>query len=190
MSDDEKFAINHYSMNGYKKLNKYLRMGEGKKDPAEAKYYETFSKILKIALDKLPSYKEPVFRGNKIRLKTVDQIDFIKNLDVGDEYEVSGFDSYSADMDGEVADNFVGAHSTHYSYLSIYEGKNAKDITAISDIPEEDERIIPTGTRLKVSKVKELNESECDSMFPEVDFRLAVGPDPKARIKLIYFIDA
>lgn len=198
LSDDEKYSVNDYTMTGYEKLNKYLRFGvidaENHHKKSRVEYFETKAKSIEEGLNKLPSYTGgPVLRADKISLKRANQIDEIKNLKPGDQWVSSGFDSYSTLMEGDVASDFLHPSTTHYNFLSIYEGKNAKYVAPISDIGDEEECLLQRNTKTVVKEIKELTRDECESMFPAIGtdgFDMAVGDDPNATLKLIYFIDA
>ena len=163
-SDDEKYSIWSYTGGGYQDLNKYLRDGIYKDDD-DPEYFETKAAALDSLLERLPSDTSVLHRMNTIRKsKGQDKIDQILNYSVGDIVETSGFDSYTSDEEGTVLDCFTKG-SGAFHYITRYQGKNAKNVDAISATQGEQESVIPRKTRLKIAKIETIPVST----FPDLD---------------------
>ncbi len=163
-SDDEKYSIWSYTGGGYQDLNKYLRDGIYKDDD-DPEYFETKAAALDSLFARLPSDDSLLHRMNTIRKsKGQAKIDQILNYSVGDIVETSGFDSYTQDQDGIVLDCFSKG-SGAFHYITRYQGKNAKNVDAISATQGEQESVIPRKTRLRIAKIETIPVST----FPDLD---------------------
>ena len=162
LTDSEKNIINSYTGNRYDVLNSELRaynnlllekekfpnmnIGELSKDILEDR--NTLNK----ALDKLPNYRNNVYRGLKFD-NTKDYNDFINSLEVGQTTSRATFTSTSVDR--EVALSFATADD--YGALLKIKSKEGKWLNGLSDIVDEEEVLFKTDSLFEVKKIKTIS---------------------------------
>ncbi|CAF0723737.1 unnamed protein product [Rotaria sp. Silwood1] len=137
LTRDESAAIYLYTMDWgeqslYRVLNAVLR----EKDRSVLVPWHGYLKLFDSALKKLPSLQINLWRGING--------DISKNYKEADELTWWCFSSCSSSV--KVVKQFLGSVST----LLMIEAKNGKGISAYSNFPEENEVILPLGTRFHV----------------------------------------
>lgn len=204
LSPEQKYSLREYTGSLYQPLNAYLRGKDGyvEKDPdtgevlanvkftdGDFKFYKQIIGQMDEALSQISDYQSPeIFhRMNKMDRKYANDIDMIKNLKPGSQYITTGFDSYTDQNEGneesrnENMDAFY--HSAKFNFITVYQGKNIKNIAPISSHQHEREALMERGKKLKVVSVKD--ESIKD--YPNISWG---GDETKTgRVKVIYLTD-
>ncbi|CAF2910238.1 unnamed protein product [Rotaria sp. Silwood2] len=137
LTRDESAAIYLYTMEwGEQSLYRVMNAALRKEDRSVLVPWYGYLKLFDTALNKLPSVPQNLWRGVKG--------DISKNYKKDDEFTWWCFTSCSPAVN--VVKNFLGSPST----LFMIEAKNGKSISKYSSFSNEDEVILPLGTRIRV----------------------------------------
>jgi NAD:arginine ADP-ribosyltransferase. len=134
----------------HKKTNACLRNPPTCKKPEITK---EFVKEFDSALGKLPKNNEGIsfYRGVNFPLKSADLYAQVEKLTPGSVLKDPGFGSYS--LDEKTANGFLGASRTSRSVLFVSKNRSLTPVNMYSDVPYENEAILPRNTEQTVRKV-------------------------------------
>lgn len=137
LTRDESAALYLYTMEWgkesfYRVLNRALRS----EDRSSLKPWFAFLKLFDTALGKLPNVRKVIWRGVRN--------DISKKFKNDQEYTWWSVNSCSASV--HVVKNFLANNST----LFLIEAENGKDISNLTNYPNEDEVLLGPGTKLRV----------------------------------------
>ena len=140
--------IRFYTTSAYEDLNKFLRGLLETKNADKIKELEAFADALRNALNKLPdSHFRRFYRSfymEEGKLKSL--------FKEGAIYEEIAFMSASFDYD-DFLNNWL-THNPRHNVIMKIEGKSAKNVRDISELPEEAEAMFLDGKRFEVLKMR------------------------------------
>ena len=192
ISSEGKYALREYSGSLYQDLNALIRGKTKSFSDNDIKFFNQIVDVMDESLNQIPDHSNvgTFYRMNKISNKYVDDVEALNNLKPGDTYVSKGYSSYTDDHEGDedgrnsVLDAFYHGSTSKTSFITIYQGKNIKNIAPLSDISPERESLMQRDKKLKVASVKD--ESIKD--WPSISWG---GNETKTgKIKVIYLTDA
>lgn len=192
ISPEAKYALREYSGSLYQDLNSLVRGKTKSFSDNDIKFFNQVVDVMDEALDQIPDHPNVgmFYRMNKISNQYKDDVDFINNLKPGDIYVSKGYSSYTDDHEDDedsrnaILDSFYHGSTSKTNFITIYQGKNIKNIAPLSDIQSERESLIQRDKNLKVANVKE--ESIKD--WPNISW--GGNETITGKIKVIYLTDA
>lgn len=128
-------AIKGYTSEDYEMLNPALRNSDEK----ELNRLNPYIKVAESGLSQLPSYKGIIYRG--VDLDKYPEL--VRKYNVGEVITEKAFTSSS----------IVKERAFNKDTLMIIESKTGKDVSFLSDYPDEKEILFKPGTRFEVEKV-------------------------------------
>ncbi|WP_312769279.1 ADP-ribosyltransferase [Epilithonimonas sp.] len=148
---EEEAVIRYYTTSAYDNLNKYLRKVLDITNEDVLRELDAFADALRKALGKLPNSKvKTLYRSfymEESQLKAL--------FKEGGVYEEKAFMSASADYD-DFLKYWLQENQRHNVIMKI-EGKTAKSVREISDMPEESEAMFLDGKQFDVTGVKKID---------------------------------
>jgi hypothetical protein len=192
ISPEAKYALREYSGSLYQDLNAMVRGKTKSFNDNDIKFFNQIVDVMDESLDQIPDHPNVgmFYRMNKISNKYTDDVDALNNLKPGDTYVSKGYSSYTDDHKGdennrnEVLDSFYHGSTSKTNFITIYQGKNIKNIAPLSDIQSERESLMQRDKNLKVASIKE--ESIKD--WPSISW--GGNETMTGKIKVIYLTDA
>lgn len=135
--------------NGYKKVNNFLREPnkEDMYDEDEIEVHERYNHYLQSSLNKLPNYKNQVFRWSSVPK------DIFKKMKVGGVYADAAFTSTSFKDDDEYANSFISGSTSTVSVKFVIKSKTGKNISSFNDYGEPEVLFKPQ-TKFKIEKIE------------------------------------
>lgn len=192
ISPEAKYALREYSGSLYQDLNALIRGKTKSFSDNDVKFFNQVVDVMDEALDQIPDHPNvgTFYRMNKISNQYKDNVDALNNLKPGDTYVSKGYSSYTDDHEGdedsrnEILDSFYHGSTSKTNFITIYQGKNIKNIAPLSDIQSERESLMQRDKKLKVASIKE--ESIKD--WPSISW--GGNETMTGKIKVIYLTDA
>jgi hypothetical protein len=192
ISPEAKYALREYSGSLYQDLNAMVRGKTKSFNDNDIKFFSQIVDVMDESLDQIPDHPNVgmFYRMNKISNKYTDDVDALNNLKPGDTYVSKGYSSYTDDHEGdennrnEILDSFYHGSTSKTNFITIYQGKNIKNIAPLSDIQNERESLMQRDKNLKVASIKE--ESIKD--WPNISW--GGNETMTGKIKVIYLTDA
>lgn len=192
ISPEAKYALREYSGSLYQDLNSLVRGKTKSFSDNDVKFFNQIVDVMDESLDQIPDHPNVgmFYRMNKISNKYTDNVEALNNLRPGDTYVSKGYSSYTDDHEGdengrnEILDSFYHGSTSKTNFITIYQGKNIKNIAPLSDIQSERESLMQRDKNLKVASIKE--ESIKD--WPSISW--GGNETMTGKIKVIYLTDA
>ena len=192
ISPEAKYALREYSGSLYQDLNALMRGKTKSFNDNDVKFFNQIVDVMDESLNQIPDHPNVgmFYRMNKISNKYADDVEALNNLKPGDTYVSKGYSSYTDDHEGdengrnEILDSFYHGSTSKTSFITIYQGKNIKNIAPLSDIQSERESLMQRDKNLKVASIKE--ESIKD--WPGISW--GGSESATGKIKVIYLTDA
>lgn len=192
ISPEAKYALREYSGSLYQDLNALIRGKTKSFSDNDVKFFNQIVDVMDESLNQIPDHPNvgTFYRMNKISNQYKDDVDALNNLKPGDTYVSKGYSSYTDDHEGdedgrnEILDSFYHGSTSKTNFITIYQGKNIKNIAPLSDIQSERESLMQRDKNLKVASIKE--ESIKD--WPSISW--GGNETMTGKIKVIYLTDA
>lgn len=147
LSKEEFIALRHYTANGFKDLNRYLR-GDLPADSDIQTLFDNVEKLLNNGLEKLPLYKgKKVVR--RIELNSEQISEYNTAYETGENITFTAFSSTTTNA----KDVVVGGQG---NVRFVIKHKTGRDVRKLSHYESEGEVLLGTPTKYKVDKVEDL----------------------------------